>query len=56
MVRGILAAIVLAFGVSLIFGKDYIPWLKNHGMTQPIKKEVEKIYSEQDSKKINQHE
>lgn len=51
MIKGILAAIVLSFGVSLIFGKEYIPWLKNHGFTQPVKDEVaDKIYNKQEDK------
>ena len=46
MVFQIIGAGVLAFAVSAGVGKKLVPWLKEHGFAQPIKKEVEdRVYS-----------
>ncbi len=49
MGMAILASVILAFGVSLIFGKNYIPWLKKHRFTQTMKDEVAEMYSKKDA-------
>lgn len=43
MIIWMLSALGLAFVVSIVFGKQYIPWLKKHGFVQPLKDEVEQI-------------
>ncbi len=40
MIIWILSALIFAFFVSYIFGKQYIPWLKKLGFVQPLKDEV----------------
>lgn len=40
MIIWMLSTLGLAFVVSLVFGKQYIPLLKNHGFIQPLKDEV----------------
>lgn len=43
----ILGALLLAFLISTVFGKRFIPWLEKKGIIQPLKKQVkEKVYSE----------
>lgn len=42
-----IGALLLSFLVSIVAGKQLIPWLKNNGFIQPLKEEVEKgVYSE----------
>ena len=42
-----LSAFLLAFLITLLFGKGFIPWLKKKEITQPLKAEVkEKIYAD----------
>lgn len=43
----VLGAGVLAFVVTTGIGKWLVPWLKDHGFIQPVKKEVETaVYSD----------
>ena len=35
-----LSALVIAFLLSYVSGKQYIPWLKKRGYVQPLKDEV----------------
>ncbi len=42
----IIGAFLIAAVVSVVFGKRYVKWLKEHDMEQPIKDEVnDNIYS-----------
>ena len=43
MIIWMLSALIMAFVVSFVFGKQYIPWLKKHGCIQPLKDEVKQI-------------
>ena len=45
----IVVSALLAFLVAVVFGKNYIPWLKRRGATQPLKDEVAQIYREQNN-------
>ena len=47
MLARILLACALAFLVSAIFGKFYIPWLKKKKLEQPLKDEVAQMYEDQ---------
>ena len=38
----ILSAFTLAFSLSFLFGKWFIPWLSERNVTQPLKEVVEK--------------
>lgn len=49
MLKGIIAGVVLVLGVGLIFTKDYIPGLKNHGLSRPIIDKVDKSNQESES-------
>ena len=40
MIIWMLSALVIAFLVSYVSGKQYIPWLKKRGFVQPLKDEV----------------
>ena len=42
-------AFVLTFLITIGFGKFFVPWLKNHNFSQPIKDEVAQIYTEEDN-------
>lgn len=42
----IIAAFLIAFLFSIIFGKRYISWLEKKGVWQPLKDEVAKIYDQ----------
>ena len=54
MVIWMLSALIIAFLVSYISGKLYIPWLKKHGFVQPIKDEVGQIiYNADDTSNDN---
>lgn len=47
MMIQILGALLLAFLISTVFGKRFIPWLEKKGIIQPLKKQVEeKVYTE----------
>ena len=46
-IRMIITAL-LAFLIAVAFGRFYIPWLKQRGASQPLKKEVAEIYEERD--------
>ena len=46
MILKYLGAFLLGLLVSAGFGGFYIPWLKKKKATQPLKKEVAQIYSE----------
>ena len=39
----ILGAFALAFLISFALGMRFIPWLRKHNASQPLKKEVEEI-------------
>ena len=43
MVIWMLSALIIAFLVSYVSGKLYIPWLKKRGFVQPLKDEVSQI-------------
>ena len=43
MVIWMLSALIIAFLVSCVSGKLYIPWLKKRGFVQPLKDEVNQI-------------
>ena len=47
MIIWMLSACIVAFLVSFVFGKQYIPWLKKHGCVQPLKDEVKNIVYEE---------
>ena len=50
MIFQIIGAGVLAFAVSAGIGKKLVPWLKEHGFAQPIKKEVkDRVYTRGES-------
>ena len=50
MIFQVVGAGVLAFAVTAGIGKKLVPWLKEHGFVQPIKKEVkDKVYSREES-------
>ena len=44
-------AFLLAFGISAGFGKFFVPWLKKHSFSQPLKDEVAQIYIENELEK-----
>jgi hypothetical protein len=47
MIVCLLCALLLAFVFGFAFGKMYIPWLRKHNASQPLKKEVEEyVYEE----------
>ena len=46
MLLQILGAGLIAFLISRLFGKRYIPWLEKNNIIQPIKEEVTKLRSE----------
>ncbi len=47
MIICMLGSLIIAFLVSCVFGKRYIPWLKKRGYVQPLKDEVkQKVYFE----------
>ena len=49
MVIWMLSALIIAFSVSYISGKLYIPWLKKRGFVQPLKDEVNQIVYQADN-------
>lgn len=49
MIKYYLVAVVVSFLIAAIFGKRYIAWLKCRGFTQPIKREVQQIYNEENN-------
>ncbi len=49
MVVEMIIAFVLAFLITIGFGKFYVPWLKRHKYSQPLKDEVSQIYTEEDN-------
>lgn len=49
MIKYYLVAIVVSFLIAAIFGKRYITWLKCRGFTQPIKREVQQIYNNENN-------
>lgn len=42
-------AFVLSFLISIGFGRIFVPWLKKHSFSQPLKSEVARIYTEKDN-------
>ncbi len=49
MATKMIIAAVMAFLFTAVFGRVYVPWLKNHGAAQPLKEEVAKIYEEREN-------
>ena len=46
----LLGAALAAFAVSVAAGRRYVPWLKENGAIQPLKKEVkERVYADGDA-------
>lgn len=41
----ILLAGLIAFLIVGFWGKRFVPWLEKHGIKQPIKEELTRIYS-----------
>ena len=48
MIIRMFIAFISAFLISASFGKWLVPWLQDRGAEQPLKKEVSKIYEEND--------
>lgn len=42
-------AFVLTFLITIGFGKFFVPWLKNHNFSQPLKEEVAQNYTEKEN-------
>lgn len=49
MIIWMLSALIMAFVVSFVSGKLYIPWLKKRGFVQPLKNEVSQIVYQADN-------
>ena len=42
-------AFLLSFLISIGFGRIFVPWLKKHSFSQPLKDEVAQIYTEKEN-------
>lgn len=51
----LLGAFLFALLIGVLFGKRYIPWLKKKGFVQPIKGQVTKIYSDNETDSSDDH-
>ena len=44
----LVSAAILAFLISVVFGRRFVPWLDRKGVKQPVKVEVDRIYQEKE--------
>lgn len=45
----IMIAFMLSFLISIGFGRFFVPWLKRHSFSQPLKEEIAQMYERKDN-------